>query len=385
MAGTPARPRIVPPFSKGRAEGNRGGPLKSATVTPATIGGAFTKMVAYFPSLVVESQNGGRISQAGYVGSGASVTVDGWYTDNGSATGVSGNWLQLDWSEDQKLDVWSGGFRTFSLGSCEPRLGYENFFTQDPPPVPSAPSPGVSFVAYFDNTFEAGLVGPEQSAVRNSACWVDNSYQPAPGLPPAYEGAVKCYPANQVTFPYPAGPAISAFSSIMAYANVTNPSKGPNSQIIYEAAWDCYGFAHLDRNTGSTATPLISLEVMFWTYNHNQSPGIGPRVETGVDLNGDGKLWDLWMTADTAATGGINDKYSYFIWYLQDAMQEDAGWVDILAGIRYVSQYYVKTSGGAPANPLDVPMYQITRGWEVCSTEYSPLNFRMNDYKILMA
>lgn len=357
--------------------------MAGVNITPNTIGGAFTRMVGYFPSFVVKNQNGGRITQSGFVGSGASIAADGWYTDNGSATGIAGNWLQLDWSEDQKYDVWSGGFRKFSLGSCEPHLGYENFFITDPPPVPFAPSPGVSFVAYFDNTFEAGLVGPEQSAVRNSTCWVDNSFQPNLGV--VDETAVKCYAANQVTFPYPNGPAISSFNSITAYANVVNPSKGPNSQIIYEAAWDCYGFAHLDRNSGSTSTPLISLEIMFWTYNHNQSPNIGPLVETSVDLDdGRGPVWDLYMTADTAATGGVNDKYSYLIFYLPDAYQEDAGWVNILAGLRYASMNYVVTSGGAPANPLNVSMYQITRGWEICSTEYSPLNFRMNDYKIIM-
>src|SRR5208337_1538238 len=357
-----------------------------ANIHPATIGGAFTPMVAYFPSLVVETQNGGRISQAGYVGSGATVAADGWYVYNGSTTGISGTWAQLPWSEDQKLDIWSGGFRKFSLGTCEPLPGYENQFANDPPPVPSAPSPGVSFVAYYNNDFEAGLVGPSQSALRNSSNWVSTQYQPAPGIPVGLEGAVKCYPANQVTFPYPNGPAISAFQSIQAHANVVNPATQVNPQVIYEAAWDCYGFAHWDR--GTPAAPLISLEVMFWTYNHNQSPNIGPLVETSVDLqDGRGPVWNLYMTADTAATGGVNDKYSYFIWYLQDQHQVSSGyvgWVNILYGIRYVSQYYVKTTGGAPANPLNVPMYQITRGWEVCSTQYSPLDFRMNDYKILM-
>ena len=360
--------------------------MAGATVTPNTIGGAFTKMVAYFPSNVVTSQNGGRITETGYAGSGASTAADGWYVYNGSTTGISGTWSQLPWSEDRKYDVWSGGFRVFSLGSCEPYPGYENQFVDDPPPVPSAPSPGVSFVAYYNNDFEAGLVGPSQTALRNSSNWVTSQLQPVIGE--SDETAVKCYPANQVTFPYPAGPAISAFSSITAYADVVNPATGPNSQVIYEAAWDCYGFAHWDRNTGTTATPLISLEVMFWTYNHNQSQHIGPLVETGVDLDdGRGPVWDLYMTADSAATGGVTDKYSYCIWYLQDAYQVASGhvgWVNILEGLRYFSQYYVVTTGGAPANPLDVPMYQITRGWEVCSTQYSPLDFRMNDYKIIM-
>ena len=361
--------------------------MAGATVTPATIGGAFTTMVAYFPSLVVKSQNGGRITQAGYVGSGADIAADGWYTDNGSATGISGNWLSMPYSEDQKEDVWSDGFRVFALGTCEPYPGFENQYAYDMGSPPPAPVP-ISYVAYYNNDFEAGLVGPSQSAVRYSGNWTSSQYQPAPGVPEDLEGAVKCYPANQVGFDYPDGPAISAFSGIWAYADVVNPATEPNPQVIYEAAWDCYGFAHWDRNAGSIEQPLISLEVMYWTYNHNQDPGIGPLVETGVDLkDGRGPVWDLYMTADSAATGGVTDMYSYCIWYLQDQYQQAegyVGWVNILYGIRYFSQYYVKTTGGAPSNPLDVPMYQITRGWEVCSTEYSPLDFRMSDYKILM-
>ena len=359
--------------------------MAGVTITPATVGGAFTPMVAYFPSLVVENQNGGRITQSGYVGSGASIAADNWYTYNGSVTGVSETWAQLPWSEDRKYDVWSGGFRTFSLGTAEPFPGYENQFVRDTIPDPPSPVP-IDYVAYYNNDFEVGLVGPSQSALRYSGNWVSSQFQPASFA--TDETAVKCYPANQVSFPYPNGPAISAFQSITAYADVVNPSTAPNSQIIYEAAWDCYGFAHWDRNAGTTAQPLISLEVMFWTYNHNQSPNIGPLVEVGVDLkDGRGPVWNLYMTADSAATGGVNDKYSYGIWYLQDAHQIASGyvpWVNILYGIRYFSQYYVTTTGGAPANPLNVPMYQITRGWEVCSTEYSSLDFRMNDYKIIM-
>ena len=357
--------------------------MAGVTITPATIGGPFTFMVAYFPSKVIHTQNGGRLSEAGYVGSGASIAADGWYVYNGSVTTASGTWAQLPWSEDQKYDVWSDGFREFSLGTDEPFPGYENQFVPDSEPHPPAPVP-VDYVAYYNNDFEAGLVGPSQSALRYSGNWVSTQFQPATFA--MDETAVKCYPANQVSFIYPAGPAISAFQSIKAYADVVNPSTAPDSSIIYEAAWDCYGFAHWDR--GTPDAPLISLEVMFWTYNHNQDPYIGPLVETGVDLqDGRGPVWDLFMTADSAATGGINDKYSYCIWYLQDEHQVSSGhvpWVNILYGIRYFSQYYVKTTGGAPANPLDVPMYQITRGWEVCSTNYSPLDFRMNDYKIVM-
>ena len=358
--------------------------MADANVTPNTIGGAFTRMVAYFPSFVLENQNGGRITQSGYVGSGVATAANGWYVDDGSAVGVSEVWTTLEYSEDQKYDIWSGGFRTFSLGTPEPFPGYENQYVRDTLPAPPSPAP-IDFVAYYNNDFEAGYVGPSQSALRYSGNWVSSQYQPSPYVSDLT--GVKCYPANQVSFPYPNGPAISDFQSVMAYADVVNPATEPNSKIIYEAAWDNYGFAHWDRNQGA-GLPLISLEVMFWTYNHNQSPHIGPLVEVGVDLkDGRGPVWDLYMTADSAATGGVNDKYSYGIWYLQDEYQVAngyVGWVNILYGIRYFSQYYVVTTGGAPANPLDVPLYQFTRGWEVCSTNYSPLDFRMNDYKIVM-
>ena len=354
--------------------------MTDANITPATIGGAFTPMVAYLPARVITTQDGGRVSQAGYVGSGTTYQPNGWYVSDGSGTGVSETWALLEFSEDQKVDIWSDGFRTFALGSCEPSPGIENQFVEDTSPHPPSPVP-IDYVAYYNNDFEAGLVGPSQTALRYSGNWACIQNQPAPGTTDLT--AVKCYPANQLAFPYPAGPAISAFQSIRGYANVVNPAKAPDPDIIYESAWDIYGFAHWDR--GTPAAPLISFECMFWTYNHNQDPFIGPLVETGVDLDdGRGPVWDLFMTADTAATGGINDKYSYFIFYLPDAYQEDSGWVNILAGLRYAAKYYVVTSGGAPADPLDLPLYQLTRGWEVCSTNFEPLEFQMLDYRITL-
>ena len=158
---------------------------------------------------------------------------------------------------------------------------------------------------------------------------------------------MKSYPANQVNFTWPAFAPISSFKSIKAYADVDNPQ---GSGYIYEAAWDIYGHAH-------TSVEGITLEIMFWTYNHGQDPLIGSSgpAETGIDLNGDGKLWDLYMTPDTAATGGVTQNYSYGIWYLQDEYQEDAGWVDILAGIRYFVANYVVASG--PDAPSDPPRH----------------------------
>ena len=217
-----------------------------------------------------------------------------------------------------------------------------------------------------------------ENFIRYSGDWGCISTQPVTGVSDLT--SVKSYPANQIQFDTPY-PAISSFNAIRAYADVVNPAKPASGSpdIIYEAAWDIYGQAH-------TAVSGISLEVMFWTYNHNQNPGsIGPRVESGIDLNGDGKLWDLYMTPDTAATGGVTNNYSYCIWYLQDEYQEDAGWVNILAGLRYVCEYYVVPSGpGAPSDPLDIPIFQITRGWEICSTLYTPTEFRMRDYRIVL-
>ena len=378
----PVRAPAAQPASRGRAEGNRGGPLKSAAVAPAVIGGAFTAMTAYFPSMVVTTGVGGRLNQAGYVGSGSPYVTNGWYVSDGSATGVSETWALLEFSEDQKRDIWSFGARDFALGSCEPHPGIENQFVEDAAGPPPAPVP-VDYIAYYNNDFEAGLVGPSQTALRYSGNWVSIQNQPAPGTTDLT--AVKCYPANQVSFIYPAGPAISAFKTIKGYANVVNPPGDDN--VIYEAAWDIYGFAHWDRNGGNTSLPFISFECMFWTYNHGQDPYIGPLVETGVDLDdGRGPVWDLFMIPDTAATGGINDRYSYGIFYLQDAYQTpaDATWVNILAGIRYFAQHYVVPTGGAPADPLNTPLYQVTRGWEVCSTFFQPLPFQMLDYRLVM-
>jgi hypothetical protein len=366
-----------------RSDATYQGSGQPVTVFPATIGGAFTSMIAYAPALVVTSQDGGRTNQAGYTGSGSAINVNHWFTDDTSATGLTETWVNIQYSEDTKQNIWTPGFTDFALGSPEPHLGTENYFVTDPV-NPPAPVP-VNFMAFFDNDFEAGFVGPSQSAVRNSSNWFNIQNQPVSTTDNLT--GVKCYPANQVVFNGGPYPKLSAFSEIKGYANVVSPAKAPDPNIIYEAAYDCYGFAHLDRNIGGNPnTPLISLEVMFWTYNHNQSQHIGPLVESGLDISGDGMLWDMYMTADSAATGGVNDKYSYCIFYLQEQFQGDVQWVNILNGIRYFVQYYVVPTGpGQVTNPLDVPMYQITRGWEVCSTNYQPLEFQMLDYRLIMA
>lgn len=340
--------------------------------TPNSIGGAFSSQYAYFPSLVVTSQDGGRVNQAGFVGSGTTVTINNNEIDDGSATTLTGNWFSLYYSEGQKRDIWNPD--TDGLGSLEPHLGNSGAFFVDF--HVSSPFPGT--MSYFDNDFAAGVAGVEYSWYRNSTNWGVLSSQPQPASPDVT--SVKSYPDTQFTFDTPY-PAISSFSSIRAY--YAGPSPLPPAGVVtdYEAAFDIFG---IGTHTGRAG---ITLEVMFWTRNHNQSPFIGPLVEQNVDLNdGRGPVWDLFMTPDTAATGGINDNYSFFIWYLQDAHQEDAGWINILNGVRYAVQYYVVPSGaGAPSNPLNCTLYQVTRGWEICSTNYTPTQFELLDYRLVMS
>lgn len=350
--------------------------MPSPPVTPNTIGGYFTKMIVFFPAPVIATGDGGRADQAGWTGSAATIAVNSDYVDDTSSTAVTGTWFPIWFPEDHKHDPWSGEFiRDYALGSSEPHPGVDNAFVADSP-TPVYGSLPIQSQAFYDNAWNSGLVGPEQNAVRNSCCWVAISNQPAAGVTDL--DAVKSYPANQVNFSSPV--PVSSFQQIRSYADATSPASSSGT-VRYEAAWDIYGHAH-------TAYSGITLEVMFWTYNHGQDPHIGSTapVETGIDLNGDGKLWDLYMTPDTAATGGVTGSYSYGIWYLEDAYQESAGWVNILAGLRYFLKYYVVPSGpGAPSSPLDIPLVQITRGWEVCCTDFTPLEFRLNDYRLQMS
>lgn len=351
--------------------------MAGASVSPSTIGGRFTNMCVFLPQPLVSSQDGGRVNTAGFVGTGSSTKPDSLFIDNGSATGVSGTWHNMRWSEGLKQDPWTvyPGWHDFAQGSREPQIGVDNFFYNDPA-VPASPFP--ASYAYFDNEF-SGEAGPDQSAVRSANEWIMVPIDPQNGVHDT--GSVKCYPANQFNFTTPT--PVSSLGSVTSYASCVNPllPAASNPLVIYEAAWDIFGHAHYD-NTNSDGSLAISLEIMFWTRNHNQAPNIGVKAESGINF-GDGRLWDLYMTVSTAANGGVADKYSYCIFVLQDAYQEETGWVDILAGVRYACMHYVKTSGaGAPSNPLDCPLTQITRGWEICSTNYSPLVFRHLDYRL---
>jgi hypothetical protein len=348
--------------------------MTDANITPGTVGGRFTNIVPWVCSPVVFAQDGGRRRAGGWTGSGSPLALNSLLYDDGSASGVSGTWVSLVNAEGLKHSIWgSKPFTSFpsdyALGSMEQHVSTTNYFTTAFTSGYSVSSAFPGQLAYFDNAFNGGEAGPDIIWLRDGGNWGVVSSNPAPGITDT--GSVKTYPANQFNFTTPV--PVSSFSKIRGYASVYDPDLPASSYpaVDYEAAWDIFGTAH-----GLTG---ISFEVMFWTRNHLQSPVIGPAVEVNFDLNHDGKLWNLYLAQPD---GGVAGAYTFSIWYLQDSFQEEAGWIDILAGVRHVLKYYVITSGGAPANPLNVPLTQITRGWEICSTNYAPLEFRHLDFQL---
>lgn len=352
-------------------------------VSGATTGGPFTRMIAYFPPAVITAGDGhGGASCTGWVGSGSPAAADNAYADNGSSqwlTAPSSNYNNF--TQGRKSDYWTlalptGNYKVhdYSIATCEPHNGWEFTDVADSP-NPSYGSFNVDFQAFYDNEFDSGEGGATQNAIRNSSSWVTVASQPGP--PSARALSVKGYSANQVQFGpdsggMPAGVPLSEFSKIRGRAWAANPLQPADeyTRVIYEEAFDIY--QHYDN--GGT------VETMFWTYNHFQNPAsIGPHVET-VDF-GDGKLWDLYVSTPTLSGGGAEDNHPYGIFYLQPEYQGDnIGWVDILAGLRYFCSYFVASA--ITPNPLNLPVWQITHGWELVNTNFQPVPFQMTDYRL---
>lgn len=361
--------------------------MAGATATPGTIGGKFTHVTAFLPQPVITSQDGGRTNLGGFTGSGSATAPDSVFTGNGSATAISGTWTGIEFSEGLKQTPWTAypGWDNFALGSCEPGVGYDNYQFNDTVNPPSSPFGGT--FAYFDNEFNGGEAGPAQNAVRSGREWVTVGNDPAQGVVDL--GSVKGSLTNQFTFPgWPPGntaPPISAFGEIRSYMACVDPysaiDPNTNPSIRYDASWDTYGFAHWDNKDATSGNLNISFECMFWTRNYNQGPFGFTKVET-VNF-GDGVLWDLYLW-DNALDGGVAAKYSYGIFLMQPQFQTSVAWVDILAGIRYFAMHYVIPTGGAPSNPLNTPLWQIVRGWESCSTNYTPEPYRNLDYRLVI-
>jgi len=374
--------------------------------TPATAGARFSGCVPWVGQPVVTTQDGGRRQAGGWVGSGASAAT-GSTADNGSSSGITGTWQEIPNTQARNELTWSSYLPTaaapyywfkadYATGSLDPRPAGSSYFagsaTFGAPLWPSDASfPG--YFSYQDNPFAGAASGPDGTSLRDPGNWVATIVQPPAETDPATgqyrvtdTTSVKTSICNQYIFtPASAGQPISGFRSIRSYRDKVNPS---GAGYNYDASWDLYGWAH----TAPTQY-AISLEVMFWTYYTGaqnpwniQSRQSAP-YETGLTF-GDGNVWDLYMTDDTAATGGVTNAYSYAIFALSGGSGNagrDTGWVDILSPLRYFVQHYVVTSGGAPADPLDIPIWAVIEGWEMCSSNYAPAQFEHSDFRLEMS
>ena len=380
------------------------------TVTPATVGGRFTNSLPWTGQPVITTGDGGTHRAGAWVGSGSAVTP-GSQASNGSATGVAGNWggygIQL--SEGTNEATWS----SYHYNNAAPWLYYTvDYVTGSAEPHASGPAynageafntipqwesnptfPG--YWSYYDNPFMGANSGPDWTSLRDPGNWIAVINQPPseinPGTGQHYvtdTTSIKTSIANQYNFtPTNVGAPISSFNSITAYRNKLNPG---GTGVNYDASWDMYGWAHT-----APEQYAISLEVMFWTYwQGSQAPwniaASATPTEGGLEF-GDGNVWDLYMTPDTLETGGVTDSYSYGIFCLHDvsgngpAPLADSGWIDILTPLKYFVKHYVVTSNGAPADPLDIPIWQIIEGWEMASSNYAPVQFTHLDARLEMS
>ena len=376
-------------------------------IAPATVGGRFTSCLPWTGQPVISTQDGGRRQGGGWVGSGSPASP-GSVADNGSSSGITGTWAEMFCTQGRNELTWSSYLPTdaaqpyywfsadYATGSRDPHPAGSSYFagsaTFGAPLWPSNASfPG--YFSYQDNPFAGAASGPDGTSLRDPGNWIATIVQPPSEVNPntgqyrvTDTTSVKTSVCNQYIFtPMNAGQAISGFSSIRSYRDKVNPN---GTGYNYDASWDIYGWAHT-----APKTYAISLEVMFWTYyTGTQNPwNIQSRTsqpyESGLEF-GDGNVWDLYMTDDTAATGGVTNAYSYGIFALHDITPNtthDVGWIDILSPLRYFVEHYVVTSGGAPADPLDIPIWAVIEGWEMCSSNYAPAQFTHSDYRLEMS
>lgn len=375
------------------------------TPAPVTIGGRFTNTYPWISQPAISTQDGGRRRRTGWVGSGSGANP-GSVANNSSSSGITGTWDSIWRSQGMNENTWSSYLPTanppwywykadYSTGSLEPYPGPSGFFPGTPfgsiPPYGSqSAAPG--YFSYQDNPFAGAASGPDGTALRDPGNWIATITQPPSAVDPATglhritdTTSVKTSVCNQYIITPGSGPggkAISGFNSITGYRNQVNPT---SASLVYDASWDIYGWAH-----SADTQYAISLEVMFWTYfQGGQNPwNIQSRTsspyETGLAF-GDGNTWDLYMSDDTAATGGVTNSYSYAIFCLHDVSPNagtDKGWADLLSPLRYFVEHYVVTSNGAPANPLDVKIWAIIQGWEMCSSSYAPAQFTHLDARL---
>ena len=382
--------------------------MAGVNITPYTIGGVYSTVVAWLGQPVVTVKDGGRITSGGWTGSGADVTVNSYFTDDGSTTGTAGTWQYMFFSQGRKFDPWGAQLDVdYALGSMEPHVGIQETFVVSPDLLATPVDASLSF---YDNVF-APDAGPEQVAVRSDASWLAVSSNPGSN-DPADVGSVKSYPDTEVNFgdhapvgdiggPFTFEPTpFSQFSEHWVYHSSIDPDSGPvqyagtNPALCYEACFDATGFAHWDRNIGGVLE--TSLEVMFWTFDHNLVPDTSPlpegggafAIEYGIDLNGDGNLWNLYVYTDANPFGLGGLTYSFFIWYAQKPAVGKYAWVNVLAGMRYCLMHYVVVTGSdvpgypVPSNPLDCLFGGNSYGYEIRSTGQVPVPFRCTDFRV---
>ena len=157
--------------------------MADANVSPNPFGGQPSGMISFLPFPIVTAQDGGRIVLSSWAGSGTSIPVDSIYTADGASTGLLGNWdpYIMQFAEQQKRAAFNfAEAHDFTEGTTEPFPGTEASFVADNP-TPVYGSISVANQAFYDNAWNYGEAGPEQSAVRNSRNWVAVSSHPEPG------------------------------------------------------------------------------------------------------------------------------------------------------------------------------------------------------------
>ena len=94
------------------------------------------------------------------------------------------------------------------------------------------------------------------------------------------------------------------------------------------------------------------------------------------------------MTFHNGATGGVTTRLLRDLVPVRHIRERGPpaidGWIDILSPLRYFVANYVVPSGGAPADPLDIPIWQIIEGWEMASSDYAPVQFTHSDSRLEM-